>query len=103
AWEKVKENRGSGGVDGQTLAAFDREMRLKGYQLTRYADDWYHLSIGSGGTFRSGSGPPNPETAWRGITSAENADCPCPAWLRVPRLSNQARVSKALFAREQDS
>jgi hypothetical protein len=42
-------------------------------------------------------------SSWRGITSAENADCPCPAWLRVPRLSNQARVSKALFAREQDS
>jgi RNA-directed DNA polymerase len=94
AWEKVKENRGSGGIDGQSLEAFevqlnqqlerlhrelkedtyqplpvrqhpipkrdkpgeyrmlgipaiydrvcqqaDREMRLRGYQLTRYADD----------------------------------------------------------------
>jgi len=32
AWEKVKENRGSGGVDGQTLAAFEAQL---GVQLAR--------------------------------------------------------------------
>jgi RNA-directed DNA polymerase len=26
AWEKVKENRGSGGVDGQTLEAFEAQL-----------------------------------------------------------------------------
>jgi group II intron reverse transcriptase/maturase len=29
AWEKVKENRGSGGVDGQTLAAFEAQLSLQ--------------------------------------------------------------------------
>jgi RNA-directed DNA polymerase len=32
AWEKVKENRGSGGVDGQSLAAFESQQ---GLQLVR--------------------------------------------------------------------
>src|SRR5438132_11347857 len=32
AWEKVKENRGSGGVDGQSLAAFQSQQ---GLQLAR--------------------------------------------------------------------
>jgi retron-type reverse transcriptase len=32
AWEKVKENRGSGGVDGQSLAAFESQL---GLQLAR--------------------------------------------------------------------
>jgi group II intron reverse transcriptase/maturase len=32
AWEKVKENRGSGGVDGQSLAAFESQL---GPQLAR--------------------------------------------------------------------
>jgi retron-type reverse transcriptase len=32
AWEKVKENRGSGGVDGQSLAAFSTQL---GAQLAR--------------------------------------------------------------------
>ena len=32
AWEKVKENRGSGGIDGQSLTAFETQL---GPQLTR--------------------------------------------------------------------
>jgi len=32
AWEKVKENRGSGGVDGQSLAVFESQL---GLQLAR--------------------------------------------------------------------
>jgi len=32
AWEKVKENRGSGGVDGQSLEAFEAQL---GPQLDR--------------------------------------------------------------------
>jgi hypothetical protein len=43
----------------------------------------------------SGSGWTNPETTGRGATSAENADCPCPARLRIPWLSNQAREDTA--------
>jgi hypothetical protein len=29
AWEKVKENRGSGGVDGQNLEAFEAQLNQK--------------------------------------------------------------------------
>ena len=36
AWEKVKENRGSGGVDGQSLAAFESQQ---GRQLARLEEE----------------------------------------------------------------
>jgi len=35
AWEKVKENRGSGGVDGQSLAAFEAQLGLQLARLQR--------------------------------------------------------------------
>jgi group II intron reverse transcriptase/maturase len=35
AWEKVKENRGSGGVDGQSLAAFEALLGLQLAQLEK--------------------------------------------------------------------
>ena len=47
--------RRKGGVAGPLLSnilltPFDREMRRKGYQLTRYADDWGgYLRVRSGG------------------------------------------------------
>jgi RNA-directed DNA polymerase len=33
AWEKVKENRGSGGVDGQTLQTFEAQLHQQLYRL----------------------------------------------------------------------
>src|SRR6266478_2034808 len=35
AWEKVKENRGSGGVDGQTLEAFEAQLKQQLERLQR--------------------------------------------------------------------
>src|SRR5215472_14184848 len=35
AWEKVKENRGSGGVDGQTLEAFEMQLEQQLDRLQR--------------------------------------------------------------------
>src|SRR6266403_1829951 len=35
AWEKVKENRGSGGVDGQTLEAFEAQLNQQLERLQR--------------------------------------------------------------------
>ena len=35
AWEKVKENRGSGGVDGQSLAAFEAQLNQQLERLHR--------------------------------------------------------------------
>jgi retron-type reverse transcriptase len=37
AWEKVKENRGSGGIDGQSLEAFEAQLNQ---QLERLHRDW---------------------------------------------------------------
>jgi RNA-directed DNA polymerase len=35
AWEKGKENRGSGGIDGQTLAAFEAQLAPQLARLER--------------------------------------------------------------------
>jgi group II intron reverse transcriptase/maturase len=43
AWEKVKENRGSGGVDGQTLDAFEAQLDQQLDRLYReLKEDTYH-------------------------------------------------------------
>ena len=43
AWEKVKENRGSGGVDGQTLDAFEAQLNQQLDRLHReLKEDTYH-------------------------------------------------------------
>ena len=48
------------------LTPFDREMRRKGYQLTRYADDWGgHLRVRGGGTGGARGGKPRLEGAGR--------------------------------------
>jgi Reverse transcriptase (RNA-dependent DNA polymerase) len=39
AWEKVKENRGSGGVDGQSLAAFEAQLGLQLARLRRELEE----------------------------------------------------------------
>jgi len=42
AWEKVKENRGSGGVDGQTLEAFEAQLHPAAHVRTLFhrLDRW---------------------------------------------------------------
>ena len=79
------------------LTPFDREMRRRGYQLTRYADDWV-ITCKSVAEARvgGGRGSPNPETVGRGAPSAEDADRACPTRLRVPWLQDQAREEEAL-------
>ena len=68
AWEKVKENRGSGGIDGQTLDAFEAQLNQ---QLDRHASgaERGHLSATAGST------TPHPEEGqtWR----VSNARHPC--------------------------
>ena len=47
------------------LTPFDREMRRKGYQLTRYADDWVvTCTVCGGGAGGYGRGPPDSGTSW---------------------------------------
>src|SRR5215831_18266500 len=50
-----------------------------------------HLQVRGGGASGGGGCPSNPETTGGGVASAEDADCPCPAWLRVPGLQDQRR------------
>jgi len=66
------------------LTPFDREMRRKGYQLTRYADDWVL-------TCESDSERPR-----RAVTSAEDADRACPAGIRVSRVQDQVRQAASV-------
>ena len=74
------------------LTPFDREMRSKGYQLTRYADDWV-ITCTSATEARVAleAASSSLEGAGREHQSAEDADRPRPAWLRVPRVQDQAR------------
>ena len=73
------------------LTPFDREMRHKGYQLTRYADDWV-VTCKSAAEARAAidAAAPHPETTGRGTASAKDANRSCPVRLRVPRLQDQA-------------
>ena len=84
------------------LTPFDREMRRRGYQLTRYADDWV-VTCKSAAEARAAidAAASHPEGTGRGTASAEDADRSCPARLRVPRLQDQAREA-ASSSREQD-
>src|SRR5246127_2327183 len=60
------------------LTPFDREMRLRGYQLTRFADDGV---IPCKSAAEAGAAVDTARrilATGRGATSAEDADCPCP-------------------------
>jgi len=41
AWEQVKENRGSAGVDGVSIAAFEKDLRRNLFKI------WNRMSSGS--------------------------------------------------------
>jgi retron-type reverse transcriptase len=75
------------------LTPFDREMRRKGYRLTRYADDCGDLQESSGGA--SGARCGASDTGETGCDRArwEDADCSCASWIRVSRLQDQTRQS----------
>ena len=48
AWEKVKENRGSGGIDGQTLEAFEGQQNQQLDRLQReLKEDTYQPLTGA--------------------------------------------------------
>ena len=73
------------------LTPFDQEMRSKGFQLTRYADDWVMTCrVGGRGAGGGGRGASDPERVGCGTPSAEDADRPCPARVRVSWLQDQA-------------
>ena len=57
AWEKVKENRGSGGVDGQNLEAFEAQLDQ---QLDRLVDSTAVTRMG-----QPPSGGISPKTEYR--------------------------------------
>ena len=73
------------------LTPFDQEMRRKGYQLTRYADDWVATCESAAEARAGGRGASDSELTGRAVAPAENADRACPAGIRVSRVQDQAR------------
>ena len=85
------------------LTPFDREMRRRGYLLTRYADDWV-INCKSAAEARVAVDAARRILKQLGVElhPPEDADRSCPGWLRIPGLQNQARKEEALSSREQD-
>ena len=73
------------------LTPFDQEMRRKGYQLTRYADDWV-VTCESAAEARAAVAAALRilERAGRAVASAEDADRARSARIRVSRVQDQA-------------
>ena len=63
------------------LTPFDREMRRRGYQLTRYADDWVVTCRSSGRSESGISQLPGRSLEKLGVVlhSREDPYCPCSA------------------------
>src|ERR1700758_4460855 len=60
AWEKVRANRGSGGIDGQSLKAFEAQPEQQLDRLQReLKDDTYQSLPGANTPFRRGTNPAN--------------------------------------------
>jgi group II intron reverse transcriptase/maturase len=77
------------------LTPYDQEMRRKGYQLTRYADDWVITCKSVGGGARGdGRRPPDPGTIGSATESGEDPDCARPFRVRVLGVSDQARQAQ---------
>ena len=58
AWEQVRANRGSGGVDGQSLEAFGGQLSEQLEQLRQeLKDDGYQPATGTAGTDQAGGKP----------------------------------------------
>jgi RNA-directed DNA polymerase len=95
-----------GGVVSPTLSnilltPFDREMGLRGYQLTRFADDWV-ISCKSAAEARAAVEAAGRILKQLGVElhPQKTADCARPRRLRVPGLQNQARAEEAPSAGE---
>ena len=85
------------------LTPFDQEMRRKGYQLTRYADDWVvDLRVGSRGASGSGRGASDSERTGRAVASAEDADRACPARISSFSGTRSSAGSRLRLAAGQD-
>ena len=63
AWEKVKRNRGAGGIDGEDLAAFEAELEANLERLHQRAQGW-HLRA------PTGAAAPDPQGGETGEVSA---------------------------------
>ena len=76
------------------LTPFDQEMRRKGYQLTRYADDWV-VTCESAAEARAAVAAALRilKRTGRAVASAEDADRACAARIRVSWVQDQARAS----------
>ena len=73
------------------LTPFDREMRRKGYRLTRYADDWVVTCKYAGrGAPSAGRSRQDPFDAGGDVECGENPHCPCYPGFRVSRVQDQA-------------
>jgi len=66
-------------------------LRARGGEIPPRDSPGHHLHVRDGGACRAGGGEPSLEGAGREHQSAEDADRPRPAWLRVPRVQDQAR------------
>ena len=69
------------------LTPFDRDMRRKGYQLTRYADDWV-ITCKSAAEARAAVDAALRILKQLGVetASAEDTDGPRPVWFRISGL-----------------
>src|SRR6516164_3906458 len=78
-------------------------MRRKGYQLTRYADDWV-VTCASAAEARAALEAASRVLKELGVTinPAEDADCACSARLRISRIQDQARTQAYEPADKQD-
>src|SRR6516164_729449 len=85
------------------LTPFDREMRRKGYQLTRYADDWV-VTCASAAEARAALEAASRVLKELGVTinPQKDADCACSARLRISRIQDQARTQAYEPADKQD-
>jgi retron-type reverse transcriptase len=83
------------------LTPFDQEMRRKGYQMTRYADDWLATCESAGEARAAIAAASDSEGVRRAVASAEGAGGACPAGIRVSWVQDQARQATSV-ATEQD-
>src|SRR6266699_1980196 len=78
AWEKVKANRGSGGVDGQNLEAFEAQLNQQLERLQReLKEDTYQPCRYDNTRSRSGTNPASIECSAyrRSMTACANKRC----------------------------